>query len=129
MADIVDDTGLQNSAATLLRRIEGSDGEPITRASISSISYEVWRTLGGPAVEVVNETALDKNVVIFDTLQLDARWTVDAVGYNFRFELPGTALPVAADNTQIDVKITPVTGNPFLVPFQILPTATFHDGP
>lgn len=131
MAIVISEPALQNSSATPLRRMRGQDGEPITIASVSSLSYEVWDiSVPTVPVEIINQTALTPiSDFIFDTPINDARWTVDNTGYNFRLILPTTALPKAV-NHALDVKFVWANGDPdVILRFNLQALPSFHDGP
>lgn len=133
----------EGGSFVLLARILGADGTPAVQASFTDIDYEVWsipvpldkRTgldwqakyvnVTTPA-KVVEETAMVVADVIFDTLQTDDRWTVDATGYNFAFEMPADTIPESLlDNYpkipwyDIPVKFTPTTGEVFFARFRV----------
>lgn len=78
----------EDSNPVFLARIRGQDGNYITQSSLSSITPYI--TLGST---ITTLTALTISSVVFDTLQVDARWTVDTIGYNFRHTLPAIAFP------------------------------------
>ncbi len=73
------------NGAWILARITGNDEQPITQASLSSISYRVWRvgkpnpakgTKRGERVPMEGPSSLTIADVVFDTLVTnDARWT------------------------------------------------------
>lgn len=108
----------ERSGASVLGRIVGHDGQRITRASVSAMQYEVWDVEASPAARVAGPTTLVINSVVFDALQLDARWTLDAVGYNFRLDLPASAFP-DAKVYRIEVRLTPLAGQVFRFAFEV----------
>lgn len=91
MAGVVYDTiGWQGVPFQFLARVEGFTGAYILQSEVSTIAYRVIDEADGS--EVVSGTQTVANVV-FDTLQTDGRWNRDAIGYNFRAQLAGTAFP------------------------------------
>lgn len=120
------------SGVTLMARIVGWTAEPITRATLSTIDYAV-KNLDDADIAVVTGT-LTIASVIYDDLQTDARWTKDSEelpgpdgrwGYNFLTTLAATIFPTGGERYQADVRMTPVTGEPFVVPYQFRPIAVY----
>ncbi len=124
------------SGVTLLARLRGQDGNLITRASLSTITYTVSELVAGATLGTGTFTI---SSVIFDSLQQnDARWSQDdagnpgpdgTFGFNFAATLASTlfALDVLAEEPvlfspvvrkmQADVVFTPVTGQAWRVTF------------
>lgn len=123
------------SGVTLMARIVGNTGDLITQASISSIAYGVT-DLDDDNTSITTGTQTVASV-IFDSLQqTDNAWTVDDAdnlgedgrwSYNYKWTLAGTVVTVALSGHrfQIDVRFTPVTGEPFTIPFIFKSTKTF----
>lgn len=117
----------RNATATLMARVENIFGQPINQASVATVSYTVYELdSSDPSVLVPitghNQVALTKTNVLFDTLQLDAAWTVDTVGYNFRHEIDvsaNEAFPKAGRAYQVRFEIVPVTGQKIVFRFHI----------
>lgn len=120
------------SGVTLLARVVGNLGVPITQATLSSIQYALT-DLGSPTgVSPVtgNLTTLAIALVIFDQLQQsDPRWTRDSAGspgadslwgYNFSATLPAS-LFTSSNRQRVDVVFTPLSGEPFRQPFEWTP--------
>jgi len=76
---------------TCMARMVGDDNTAIIQSSVSSIAGKVFdkddASDTGTALTVAVATS------IFNTLQTDDRWTEDVTGYNFRFTVPGSAIP------------------------------------
>ncbi len=128
---------------TLLARVVGNLGTPVTQATISAISWQVSDlTLG----TVLGTGTFVVASVIFNSLQqADTRWVRDSAtqlgvdkawGYNFLAVIPASAYAGPAliamanaylpDVLQADVTITPTTGNPFkLAPYQWQPISSY----
>ena len=85
-ADLVRGSCWEGCNFTCMARMEGADAAAITQSSVSSIDGKVFdknsSTDTGTTLTVAVATS------VFNTLQTDARWDVDATGYNFRFTLP-----------------------------------------
>ena len=129
MAEVIDIHGsaFKNGSATLLARIVGPDGANILQSDINTIEYTVYllddqdpdsRT----PVTGHTDVALTVADVIFNTLQTDAIWTVDATGYNFRHVLDvssNQAFAVAGRRYLVEYQLTPAVGQMILVRFRI----------
>lgn len=107
----------EDGGASLMARVVGNDAANITQASISSITCNVYdaQELGEPILTptVVVSTS------VFESLQTDARWTVDSTGYNFRHDLPATAFPDGGKCYRVVYKFTPVSGEAFYKVFDL----------
>lgn len=120
-------TALKNGSATLLARIVGADAADITRADIDSIRYSVYLLDDGDAdartvVAGHDDVELAVADVVFDTLRIDAIWTVDASGYNFRHELDVSTDPafaIAGRRYLVEHRLTPAAGQVILARFRI----------
>jgi hypothetical protein len=126
------------SGVTLMARIRGNLGELVTIASFTTISYQVSNLTTG--LVTATNTLLPANVIFDDLVQDDPRWTLDSsaqmgndgsYGYNFATTLDGSAFPIStlmppalppvtAQQYQVDVVFTPVSGSMFRVPFGAL---------
>ncbi len=120
-------TVFRNATATFLARVENTSGQVLTQASVTSIRYSVFEIdIEDPdATSVVtghDDVALTVADVVFDTLQLDEPWTVDAEGYNFRHELDVSqdeAFSQAGRVYQVRYEIAPVLGQKIVFRFQL----------
>lgn len=77
----------EDSTFSVMSRFE-IDGSNATQAGCSSIQIKGWDTLDFDST--VLSAALTVSSVVFDTLQTDGRWGVDATGYNFRYDVADT---------------------------------------
>ncbi len=123
------------SGVTLIARILGNMGTPITMASLASIAYTVTDTTAGVNL---GSGFFTVGGSVFDALvNGDPRWTQDSPqspgpdglsGYNFQATLPATLFPIRTPsppdllagappghNYQCDTAFTPVVGLPFRV--------------
>ena len=109
----------QNSAVALLYRVLDISGEPITQAEVSALTCEVWDTNAGTLVNSPTLTVAD---CVFDTLQIDARWTAiggDTTGYNVAIELDGDNFPTGGTTYRIETKVTPAAGSTYYLPVEV----------
>ena len=127
-----------------MARIRGAGGSLLTQASLSTITYSVSNLTSGTTG---TSTSLTISSVVFDSLQQnDPRWVFDSAGepgadggygYNFLATIPATSFPVSVLSStasdpvpdsvlyQVDVVFTPVSGQPFRVPFQFRPVLVY----
>ena len=121
MADASDIHGVvfKNGSATLLARVVGAGGAAITQATISAIKYTIYLLDAndpdaGTAVDGHTDVAVSPvSSVIFDALQTDDLWDVDATGYNFKHQLDvstNALFSTAGRWYKIVVTITPASG-------------------
>lgn len=124
---VVRGRAVARSGTVLMARIVGYNNVAITRATLTQIDFLVRDLTAQTSGSQRTLTIAD---VIFDTLQttaLDPSWTEDSTGYNFRYIMPASDLAWTAGvdfqgnpaphTFQADVKFTPATGEPFIVPF------------
>lgn len=129
MADATDihGTAFKNGSATLLARVVGGDGQPIVQADVASAKYSVYLlddqdADSRDAVTGHGNVPLTVAEVIFNSLQTDALWTVDEVGYNFRHVLDlsaNQAFTIAGRRFLVECELTPNSGQVILVRFRI----------
>jgi hypothetical protein len=129
MADASEIHGVvfKNGSATLLARVVGADGSPVTQASIASARYTVYLLDDADAdagAPVAGHTAVAVSVasLVYDSLQKDNLWDVDDVGYNFKHVLDVSAHPAfaaAGRSYRIVFELTPATGQVVLVRFRV----------
>ena len=120
-------TVFQRAPATFMARVEDSTGALLVQAAVNSVKYTVYKVVPGePETQSTimghENISLDKTVVVYDVLQTDSTWTVDAVGYNFRHEIDVSqyeAFPQAGDVYQVRYEITPVSGQKIVFRFQV----------
>ena len=110
---------IEDGGATLLARIVGNDAVNITQASISTITYDVYRQSDANNTDIQQNSPLTVASVIFDTLQVDAVWTVDSIGYNFSYAADALEIPTGKEVFVFQFKFTPGTGQPFFALYEI----------
>ena len=125
-----------NGTGTMLARLIGADGDALVQADISTITYSVFliddqdpdNKTAAPGYLNVPLVVAD---VIFDTLQTDAIWTVDATGYNF-LHTPdtgpsssggpageGPVFLTAGRRYLVEYTLTPASGPPIILRFRV----------
>jgi hypothetical protein len=101
----------EDSGFSIMARVIGNDAANVTQASMTSIAYSVFDL--SQVGTASSSGTLAVATVIFDTLQTDARWTPDATGYNFRWDVPANICPTGNKDYRIEILFTPVTGAVF----------------
>jgi len=120
-------TAFKHGSLTLLARVVGKDGANIVQADIASAKYSAYLlddqdADGRTAVTGHTEVGLTVAEVIFNTLQNDALWTVDEIGYNFRHVLDvsaNQAFAIAGRRFLLEFELTPGSGQVILIRFRI----------
>ena len=120
-------TVFRNATALFMARVENASGQAIIKTSLASIYYSVYEVEreDPDSLSVLaghDNVALNVNDVVFDTLQTDDAWTVDAEGYNFRHELDvsaNEAFPKAGAIYQVRYELLPVTGQKIVFRFKL----------
>jgi len=105
----------KDTTGAFLARVAGWNGQPIVQADIASITYTAYLIdeASGAQSVVANQQAIPAVVgsVIYDTLQVNNRWTADAIGYNFE-HMPS-------------IKVNPlfsIRGRRYLLVYTLVPT-------
>lgn len=129
MADASDiyGTAFKNGSAVLLARLVDQVGAYVVPADIRAIHYTVYLLDGRnpdsrTAVTGHAGASLAAADVVFDALQTDPIWTVDAIGYNFRHVLDVSAHPafaIAGRRYLIEYQLSPTAGQTILVRFRL----------
>jgi hypothetical protein len=129
MAEAIDIHGsaFKNGSVTLLARIVSLAGANIVRSNINTIKYTVFllddqNADSRTSVDGHTEATLTVANVIFDSLQTDAIWTVDEIGYNFRHVLDVSthqAFTVAGRRYLVEYQLTPAAGQAIIARFRI----------
>ena len=117
----------KNGSATLLARVVGADGAPVTPGQIASAAYTVAildEHDPDSATPVAGHQGVSVSVaeLVSDTLQQDALWDVDELGYNFKHVLDVSAqpaFPTAGRQYRIQFELTPAAGQVILVRFRV----------
>lgn len=107
----------QQSGTILMARLISNAGIYASQAAISSIACEVYDT-ANPNTVVLSPTVVVAST-IYDTLQTNLLWTKDALGYNFKYELPSAGLPRGGKTYRVEFRVTPVGGQQYHIVFEI----------
>lgn len=75
------------SSFTIMQRLRNLTGAYLQQSDVSSIAWACYRE--GASGQVASGTLVVASV-IFDTLQTDAKWSLDATGYNFKHDVAHT---------------------------------------
>jgi hypothetical protein len=129
MADASDIHGVafKNGSATLLARVVGADGAPVTQSDVASAQYTAYlldESDPDAATPVAGHTDVTVDVasLIYNSLQKDELWDVDDVGYNFKHVLDVSANQVftaAGRSYRVVFELTPGSGQVILVRFRV----------
>lgn len=122
-ATIKQASAFEDGGISLLARINGWSGTAINQAYLDTITLKVYEY--DTEIEANNETQgvqvediteeVDIATVVFDSLQLDARWCDTVTGYNFLYEAGAECLPNGGRWYRFEFKLTPTSGAPFWV--------------
>ncbi len=135
-----------NSGITLMARMVGQNGQLVTIASITSpIQYSVRDLTAGSTTTALATLGTPASLLYDNLQQNDPRWSIDSAdepgedgrhGYNFLATLDSglfTAFDVESEEPykvtphrwQVSVVFTPVSGEPWHVPFQFTAVPTW----
>lgn len=124
-ASDISGTVFVGGSSTNMARIIGIHGSAVTRADIASVTYSLYsyNKYSGERTVVTNHGAISLTVndVIYNVLQIDALWTVDTIGYNFRHELDvsANAAFAATGNYLLEYRLQPISGQIIIVRFRL----------
>ena len=129
MAEAIDiyGTAFKNGSVTFLARIVGQSGGNVLQTDLNTVKYAVYllddqNSDSRTAVAGHTDVTLPVADVVFNTLQTDAIWTVDTIGYNFRHVLDVSAhqaFTVAGRRYLVEYRLTPVVGQVIVVRFRV----------
>lgn len=109
------DAVMEDSAVGVLMRVmKGASAATQSDFGIGTITYSVKDLTAGTMA--ITDTALTVSTVIQNSLQTDAQWVQDTTGYNFTWNVPGTAFPTAGHVYAIQVRFLPASDNSFWGP-------------
>ena len=117
----------KNGSATLLARVVGADGTPVTQAAVASAKYTAYLLDendpdAATAVAGHTDASVDVASLIDDDLQNDDLWDVDDVGYNFKHVLDVSGdqvFTIAGRIYRVVFELAPTSGQVILVRFRL----------
>ncbi len=117
----------KGGTVSCLARVVGEDAAAINQSTIASATYSVFLLDDNDpdlrsAVSGYDAVSLAVSSIIFNSLQTDARWTADEVGYNFRHTIDistNNAFAIAGRNYLIEYRLTPSSGQVIIVRFRV----------
>jgi len=117
----------KNGSATLLARVVGADGTPITQAAVASAKYTAYlldedEPDAATAVAGHTDASVDVASLVDDSLQNDDLWDVDDTGYNFKHVLDVSShqvFTIAGRIYRVVFELTPTSGQVILVRFRL----------
>ena len=118
-SDITKATVWEDGGATCLARVLGNAGTAITQASLTSIGCKVFDLNSTTPETAVSTPTVTIASAVFDTLQTDARWTVDSTGYNFLFVIAASVLTTGDHRYRVEFKFTPASGEVFWLVYEL----------
>lgn len=110
-------TVFEDGGFSVMARVVGQNGVNITIASISTITARFNDVYDGSVV--LASGGLTVANVVFDTLQTDARWTKDAIGYNFRHDVAASAMATGDRVVRCEYVFTPASGAAFILALNV----------
>jgi hypothetical protein len=102
----------QQNPTVILARVIDSTGSLITKTEILWITIDVFNAESGEQTLAQTIPVVD---CVFDTLQTDARWTTDSIGYNIAVPVDASALPDGDIVYQMQVTLCPLAGERFRI--------------
>lgn len=97
-----------SSVLLMARLLAADDGAALQQADLSSIALSVYDECD-PSTAIATAT-LTISAVVFNTLQTDARWTLDSTGYNFAYWTATTHMPHGNRTYRFEIKYTHAGG-------------------
>lgn len=118
--DIIRGVIFEDGGATLMARVLGQSGSAITQASLTAITCKIFDLNSATPDTAVATPTITISDVVFDTLQTDARWSFDVVGYCFRHSPSASTFSSGDHRYRVEYKFDPVSGDDFFVVFEFL---------
>lgn len=103
---------MEDSGCAIMGRVRNPNGQYITQSTLTSVAV-TYRSI----IPSGNSTTSSLTVAdcVFNSLQTDARWTKDSLGYNFRWDVPATIFTRGGGQYGVTFLFTPLTGAPYKV--------------
>lgn len=111
----------QGEPATMTGRIQNVQGQYITQASLSTITYAIFDLRSATPMTPVSTGSVDIPSTVFDILQINTTlFPVDNIGYNFSHQLPQTAFPnfTPQQYYRVEYRFTDISGLKFTTEWQ-----------
>lgn len=128
MPSIITGIVVEDSGAFLMARVQGANAANVTQADITGVTYSVFDLSSDtPTTALAGHSGATLTVatVIFNTLQTDARWTIDSTGYNFAHAIAASAFPTGNHRFRVEYLFDPASGENFIVPFDLPAIAVY----
>lgn len=106
----------EDSGAAFMARVVGNTAANMTQASITGATVKVYDSAGTSQLS----DSMTISSVVFDTLQTDARWTVDSTGYNFLYAIADTVFTTGNESYTVEFMFDPVSGEDFPVVYEVV---------
>ena len=127
MATDVYGTVQKGGTLTCLARIVDENAAAIDQSGVSTATYSVFLLDehdpdGRTVVSGHDGKPLAVASIIFNSLQTDARWTIDDIGYNFRHTIDvstDSAFAVAGRNYLVEYRLAPPTSQVIIARFRL----------
>ena len=118
----------EGTSLKVMARVKDVDNVAITQASVSTVKYRVV----ADSTQIIALTTLTNADVIFNTLQTtadDAAWTLDEVGYNFKYIFPVATIPNGGVTYYIPIEFTDTAGRVSILGVKVPTRETYVDTP
>ena len=120
-------TVFKNGTCTLLARIVDSSGASLDPSAVASVVYSVYLLDDDDAdrrtpVAGHEAVAVPVGDVLLEAPCVDALWSIDAIGYNFRHLLDvsaAAAFPTARRKYLVEYRLAPNGGQVVLLRFRV----------
>lgn len=130
-SDVYKGFGWEDMGLTCLARlIIPSSGAYITQAALTAVACKVFDLGSNTPDTAVATPTVTVSTAVFDTLQTAAAdlriWTRDTTGFNFKFQVPGTAFAAGSIGTKlerefrIEFVFDPTSGEDFPLVYQAI---------
>jgi hypothetical protein len=115
---IIEASVIERSVSVFLARLIAPSGSNVVKSDLSSVVVDIYDTTNLPSIKTYS-SSLNISEIIYDTLQLDGRWTVDKKGYNFAHQMPSSVFSSTSKKYQVQYRFTLVNGNLFTSLYRI----------
>ena len=123
--DSIEGCVAEDSTFSVMARVQ-VNGTTAIQSDFSSITFKAWNENDRDTVHTSGTLTVAN--VIFNALQTDGRWTLDATGYNFRHDI-GSGVFTDPGNYRIEYTCNLTGGGAvILTPFQVRVVDRWTDG-